>query len=234
MSGHSKWANIRVRKGAQDKKRSAIFTKMAKSILVAVREGGGNVDPQINSYLRMAIERAKKVNMPKSNIDRILDNFKKKKDSLKIFLLEGYGAGALPMIVEVETDNKVRTLSEVKFIFKRNGGRLADSGSVMYLFEKMGQIEVAELKEEFELELIDEGATDFRENVIMTEFGNLANLLLKVEKLGLEILNSGMALIAKNKVKMEVGENRDKLLKLRQELEENEDVVRVFMGGEIE
>jgi YebC/PmpR family DNA-binding regulatory protein len=136
MSGHSKWANIKNRKGAQDKKRSETFTKVAKNILTAIREGGGNTNPDANLYLKTAIEKSREVNMPKENIERLLAKFEERKSNLVSGIFEGFGPDAVPMIVEVETDNKNRTLSEIKNMFKVAGGNLGESGSVAYLFRR--------------------------------------------------------------------------------------------------
>ncbi|MBU1130375.1 YebC/PmpR family DNA-binding transcriptional regulator [Patescibacteria group bacterium] len=230
MSGHSKWANIKVRKGAQDKKRSAVFTKMTKAILVAVRQGGNNVDIRSNSYLRVAMERAGKVNMPKKNIDRILKNFENRKADLKTFLFEGYGPFGVPVIIEVETDNKVRSLAEIKFIFKKSGGSLAENGSVLYLFDRVGEIEVENLAEDKQLELIDLGARDFDGNLIVVDYVDLSSLIKKVENIGLEIVRFGMGMKCKNPIVLNKGKKMDSLLNLKHELEENEDVFNVFMG----
>ena len=112
MSGHSKWANIKNRKGAQDKKRSEAFTKAAKDILTAIREGGGNTNPDSNVVLKAAIEKSRAVNMPKENIDRLLSRFESRKNNLSSGLMEAYGPYGIPMLIEFETDNKNRILSE--------------------------------------------------------------------------------------------------------------------------
>ncbi|MBU1089054.1 YebC/PmpR family DNA-binding transcriptional regulator [Patescibacteria group bacterium] len=230
MSGHSKWANIRVRKGIEDKKRSAIFTRMAKVILVAVRQGGNNTDSRSNPYLRIALDRAKKVNMPKSNIVRLLENFENRKSDLKTFFLEGYGPFGVPVVVEVETDNRIRVLAEVKFIFKSNDGNLGESGSVLYLFDKIGEIEVVNLTEKKKLELIDLGVIDFYKNLVVVNYVDLSDLVEKMEKKGWEIVRYGIGMKCKSPMILEDENKLNKLLDLRQELEENEDVVNVFMG----
>ncbi|MBU4209815.1 YebC/PmpR family DNA-binding transcriptional regulator [Patescibacteria group bacterium] len=230
MSGHSKWANIRVRKGIEDKKRSAIFTRMAKVILVAVRQGGNNTDSRSNPYLRIALDRAKKVNMPKSNIVRLLENFENRKSDLKTFFLEGYGPFGVPVVVEVETDNRIRVLAEVKFIFKSNDGNLGESGSVLYLFDKIGEIEVVNLTEKKKLELIDLGVIDFYKNLVVVNYVDLSDLVEKMEKRGWEIVRYGIGMKCKSPMILEDENKLNKLLDLRQELEENEDVVNVFMG----
>ncbi|MEI8068167.1 MAG: YebC/PmpR family DNA-binding transcriptional regulator, partial [Candidatus Shapirobacteria bacterium] len=138
MSGHSKWANIKQRKGAQDKKRSVAFTKIAKNILTAIRLGGSNSNPETNSQLKTAIEKAREVNMPKENIDRLLTRFEERKANMINFYLEGYGPFGVPMVIEIETDNKNRILGEVKLIFRNYGGNLGESNSVMFQFNRVG------------------------------------------------------------------------------------------------
>lgn len=140
MSGHSKWANIKVRKGAQDKKRSEAFTKMSKIILTAIRLGGGNINVNTNSYLKTAVDKAREVNMPKENIERLLARFEERRNNLTNFMLEGYGPFAVPMIIEVETDNKNRILGEIKLIFRNYGGNLGGINSAMFQFKRVGDI----------------------------------------------------------------------------------------------
>jgi YebC/PmpR family DNA-binding regulatory protein len=143
MSGHSKWATIKRQKGANDVKRGALFTKLANAITIAVREGGGVADPDDNPRLRLAVDAARSANMPKDNIERAIQRAAGKQGSDLIeAVYEGFGPGGFSVIVETYTDNKQRTVSEVKNIFDKNGGSMGSTGSVMYQFEKKGSVTV--------------------------------------------------------------------------------------------
>lgn len=144
MSGHSKWATIKRQKGANDAKRGQLFTKLSKSITLAVREGGGVPDPNGNFRLRLAVEAARAANMPKENIERAISRASgKEMTTLAEALYEGFGPGGFSVIVETLSDNNQRTVSEVKNIFDKNGGTMGNQGSVQYQFEKKGMITVA-------------------------------------------------------------------------------------------
>jgi len=143
MSGHSKWATIKRQKGANDAKRGQLFTKLSKAITIAVRQGGGVPDPDSNFRLRLAIEAARTANMPKDNIERAIDRASGKQAAiLEEATYEGFGPGGFSVVVEAYTDNKLRTVSEVKNIFNKSGGNMGAQGSVMYQFEKKGVITV--------------------------------------------------------------------------------------------
>lgn len=143
MSGHSKWATIKRQKGANDAKRGLLFTKLSSAITIAVRQGGGSPDPDSNFRLRLAIEAARAASMPKENIERAIQRAAgKQADMLEEAVYEGFGPGGFSVIVEAFTDNKLRTVSEVKNIFNKSGGSMGAQGSVMYQFEKMGVITV--------------------------------------------------------------------------------------------
>src|SRR6185369_11568152 len=144
MSGHSKWSTIKRQKGANDIKRGQLFTKLSKVITIAVREGGGVVDPESNFRLRLAVEAARAANMPKENIERAIARASGKQETnLEEAMYEGFGPGGFSLIVETLSDNKQRTVSEVKNIFDKNGGTMGHQGSVQYQFEKKGMITVA-------------------------------------------------------------------------------------------
>lgn len=163
MSGHSKWSTIKHKKAAQDKKRGDVFTKMAKIITVAVRTGGGG-DPDSNFTLRLAMDKARASNMPKDNIQRAIDRGLGKGGNgvvLEEAIFEGYGPEGVPIIVETVTDNRQRTVAELKNIFDRSGGALAGPGAVMYQFERVGMVEYeGNMDDDIFLELIDVGAKD--------------------------------------------------------------------------
>jgi YebC/PmpR family DNA-binding regulatory protein len=231
MSGHSKWANIKNRKGAQDKKRSAAFTKMSKNILTAIRTGGGNTNPDGNLALKVAIEKAKEVNMPKENIDRLISRFEEKKANLISVVLEGYGPFGVPIVIELETDNKNRILGEIKLIFRNYGGSLGESNSVMFQFKRVGEVELEnEIPEEKELDLIDAGAVDFEEKIILVEPENLNNFKTKAEEMGLKIERAEISMRASNPIMLNSESEVEKIMEMVEELEENDDVINVFAG----
>lgn len=167
MSGHSKWSTIKRHKEAQDHKRGNIFTKMANAITIAVKKGNsGDIDS--NFALRLAVDKAKSVNMPKENIQRAIDrglgvgadaaNFEE-------IILEGYAPGGAPVIIEVVTDNRNRTIPELRKIFDRNGGTFAQPGAVMHMFDRVGTVSyVGNIDDELFLELIDSGAEDLEQD----------------------------------------------------------------------
>jgi len=231
MSGHSKWANIKNRKGAQDKKRSEVFTRASKNIMTAIREGGGNSNPESNIALRETIEKARAVNMPKENIERLLQRFEERKNNLVSGVFEGFGPFGVPMMIEAETDNKNRILGEIKLIFRNYGGSLGESGSVAFMFDKVGEIEVeSKIDDNIELELIDAGVKDIDENVVITEVTDFGKVRDKIKELGLNIESSGLVYKCRRVTQLASEEEVGKILDMVDELEENDDVVNVFAG----
>jgi len=222
MSGHSKWSNIKNRKGAQDKKRSEVFTRASRDILTALRTGVG---------LKSAIDKARAANMPNENVDRLIAKFEERKANLVSITMEGYGPFGVPMVIELETDNKNRILGEIKLIFRNYGGNLGENNSVMFQFKRVGEVELEnQLSEETELDLIDAGATDFEEKTILTEVNNLNNLVKKIEGMGLKIERSELSMRANNPIMLNSEEEVGKILDMIEELEENDDVINVFAG----
>lgn len=137
MSGHSKWSNIKNKKAANDAAKGSVFTKMAKGITIAVKKGGGVGDPDQNFSLRLAIDKARAVNMPKENIDRAIDKgLGREGDELKELLIEGFGPGGFAIIIEAVTDSSNRTVAEIRCLLEKHGGRMGEPGSVSYMFEK--------------------------------------------------------------------------------------------------
>lgn len=213
MSGHSKWNNIKNRKGAQDKKRSEVFTKVSRNILTALRTGSG---------LDSAIAKAKEANMPKENIDRLINRFNERKDHLIRFMLEGFGVEGVPVMVEVETDNKNRTLGEIKLLFKQNGGIIGENGSVSFMFDRVGEIEFEGLSEEKKLELIDSGAIDFDDDKVYCKVEDMKKIEDNLDKKG--------EIVMKPNCPKKL-QNEDQVLNILdfiQKIEENDDVVNVF------
>ena len=235
MSGHSKWSNIKNRKGAQDKKRSEAFTKIAKNIMTAIRLGGGSTNPEVNLTLKIAIEKAKEVNMPKENIDRLLTRFEERKANLVSVILEGYGPFGVPVIIEAETDNKNRILGEIKLIFKNYDGALGENNSVMFQFTRVGEIELDsevqnEISEEAQLKLIDLGAIDFDKNLVWVNPTELDSIITKIANIDLKITRSEIIYKAISPVMLSNEEQLNKILDFIEELENNDDVLGVFAG----
>ena len=236
MSGHNKWANIKVRKGAMDKKRGKIFSKMAKFIEISARKGG---DPVTNPSLRMAIDKARSYNMPNDNIQRaIKKGTGENKDGARLeeVIYEAYGPEGSQLILEIITDNKNRTISEVRHILDTHDGRLAENGSVKWNFNQMGVIRIDKNKifkpiEELELSLIDVGAEDIKITEGILEIKTLPENLEKtketIKKENVEIEESGLEWIAKNEVNVSEKE-KDKIEKLFEALDENDDVNEIY------
>ncbi len=236
MSGHSHWAGIKHRKGLNDAKRGQIFTKHGKSITLAAREGGGK--PEANFQLRLAIERAKLNNLPKENIERAIKRGTGElKDQAEIqeILYEAYGPGQVAMLIKTATDNKNRTLGEVRTILGKFGGKLVSSGSVRFLFKLVGVLET-ELPEEkklseIEMQLIEAGAEDLenkRKNLsVVTQPGNLQKIKEILENLSLKIIDARLAYLPRQKISLT--QDAETLYeKLLGELDNQEDVQEIF------
>lgn len=230
MSGHSKWNNIKNRKGAQDKKRSEAFTKISKNILTAIRLGGGSSDPNVNGVLKVAIDKAREVNMPKENIERLLARFEERKDNLVAVILEGYGPFGVPVIIEAETDNKNRILGEIKLIFKNYDGALGETNSVMFQFDRVGEVEFKNISEEDQLNLIDFGAIDFDENIAVVESSLVNEFVKKIEESGFAVVKSEIVYRPKNPIQIKNEDDFNKIMDFIDELEDNDDVLGVFAG----
>lgn len=235
MSGHSKWANIKNRKGAQDKKRSEAFTKLSKDILTAIRSNGGNTNPESNLSLKIAIDKAKSVNMPKENIERLITRFEERKTNLVSILLEGYGPFGVPVIIEAETDNKNRILSEIKLIFRNYEGVLGESNSVMFQFQRIGEVEIEtennnQIDENRQLELIDMGAEDFDNNLVLIKVEKMTDLINKAKDYGIVVVRSEIVYRAINPIKLNNEDQLNKIMDFIGELEENDDVIGVYAG----
>lgn len=198
MSGHSKWATIKRQKGANDLKRGQLFTKLSKAITLAVKQGGNISDPDSNFKLRLAIEAARVENMPKENIERAIARAASKQDeNIEEVVYEGFGPGGFSLLVEAATDNKQRTVSEVKNVFDKNGGNMGTQGSVMYQFEKKGILifDRGEMSlDDIFLLVSDSGAEDFEESgkeiIIYTKTSDLAKVREYLLKQNITILNA--------------------------------------------
>jgi len=240
MAGHSKWSNIKHRKGAQDKKRAQLFTKLAKEVTIAAKEGGKDVN--FNPRLRLALEKAKKQSMPKDNIDRAIKKGTGELAGVEYVEIryEGYGPGGTAFIVDVVTDNKNRSASSVRSNFAKNGGNLGADGAVAWDFEKKGQIIVKSEGinlDEFMLEVLDMGAEDVIENdevlEILTDPTELQQVDSALKEAGYESEEAEIVMLPKNKVKVDDLETAEKVWKLFEALEDNEDVNDVYSNFDI-
>jgi len=240
MSGHSKWSTIKRQKGANDAKRGALFTKVAREISVAARQGGG--DPDANYRLRLAIEKARSVNMPADNIKRTIDKATGggDADQFEEIVYEGYGPGGVAVLVEAATDNRNRTAAEVRSIFTKTGGQLAGSGAVAWQFEPRGLIAVSRGgsvdADEVELAAIDAGAEDVESDdetiEIYTSPADLESIRKTLEGAGVPVESAENAMIARQTVELDSQKARQalRLVELREDLE---DVQRVTANFDI-
>jgi YebC/PmpR family DNA-binding regulatory protein len=232
MSGHSKWANIKNRKGLVDKKKSETFTKLARGIITAIRQGGG-VEVISNHQLKVAIEKARVANMPKENIDRLLATYVERQKNLVGMTLEGYAGAGVPLIIELETDNKNRSLSEIKLIIKTHGGSLGEEGSVGYLFDRLIEVEVArELSLDEQLGLIDLGVTEIDTNLVYLPKEKLVDLKQMMGIFGVEISSIVPVRKVKSPIPIRDEATAQEIALLVEKLEEQQDVVAVYLGGE--
>lgn len=241
MAGHSKWANIKHRKGAQDKKRAKQFTRAIKEISVAVKEGGGP-DPETNPALRNAVSNAKGVNMPKDTIERAIKKASgAEADNYEAVSFEGYGPNGIAFFVECTTDNQNRTVASVRSIFSKNGGSLGTNGSLEFLFDRKGVFTIdrkslIQDQEEIELELIEGGATRIEkeaENIyVYTNFTDFGSMNAKLEELGIEPKNAEIQRIPLNTLELSL-EDSQKILELVEKFEEDDDVQNVYHNLEI-
>lgn len=235
MSGHSKWSTIKREKGAKDAKRGAVFTKLGNQIAIAAR---GGIDPAMNAALAMAIDKARAANMPKDNIQRSIDRVADKNAAqLEELTYEGYGPGGVGIIIETATDNRNRTLPEVKTALIKNGGRIADAGSVMFQFARKGVVTVTETGEETLLTILDSGAEDAveedGETIVYTDQKDLAKVRSALAAAGLTIKDAGLEYIAATPVEVADDETREKILKVLDALDDLDDVVAVHTNAEL-
>ena len=240
MSGHSKWSSIKHKKGAADAKRGALFTKLARAIQVAAKEGGG--DPAGNAALGNAVQKAKDARMPKDNIERAIAKGTGADSDAAAFeavVYEGYGPGGVAILVEALTDNRNRTGSEVRHAFSRSGGNLGEPGSVAWLFEKKGLVLVdpERYSEDDLMVAIDAGAEDVLadESVfeVITAPGDLAGVREALEQAGVELESAELTMRPATRV--EVDEQQvGTLVRLLEGLEEHDDVVAVNANFDVD
>jgi YebC/PmpR family DNA-binding regulatory protein len=240
MSGHSKWATIKHKKAALDAKRGKAFTRLIKEIMIAARAGGG--DPDGNPRLRTAIAAAKAVSMPSDNIKRAIMRGTGELEGGQIdeILFEGYGPGGAAVLVNVATDNRNRTVSEIRHMFSKNGGNLGEQGSVAWMFERKSQILIENDKasEDQLMNLVlDAGAEDLRNDGTNWEVISTPEVhdqvLEAIHKAGIETVSAEVAMIPKNLVKLE-GKNASAMIRLSEVLEEHDDVQNVYSNFDID
>jgi YebC/PmpR family DNA-binding regulatory protein len=240
MSGHSKWNTIKRKKGAADAKRGKAFTKIIKEITLAARLGGS--DPEGNARLRQAVMAAKDENMPKENIERAIKKGTGGTEGAASFeevIYEGYGPGGVAVLVEVMTDNKNRTVAEVRHIFSKHGGNLGENGCVSWIFEKKGSIlfDKKGLNEDVLMELVlESGAEDVREEEnefeVITDPGLFEQVKKAIDHKGLKYIKAQVTLVPQGTVRLEA-EKALQMLKLMEKLEDNDDVQNAYANFDI-
>ncbi|NNG08319.1 MAG: YebC/PmpR family DNA-binding transcriptional regulator [Desulfobacteraceae bacterium] len=239
MSGHSKWASIRHKKGAVDAKRGKIFSKLIKEITVAARLGGG--DPEGNPRLRVAVQAAKAQNMPKDNIARAIKKGTGELagTSYEEYNYEAYGPGGVALMMNCLTDNRNRTIADIKHIFERHGGNLGEPGCVSWIFEKRGLVvfEKNSVEEEKLLDLaLEAGAEDIKESEtqfeVLTDPADFESIKKVFDDEGLSYSLAEISMIPQNTVKLE-GRDAERVLSLLEALEENDDISQVYANFDI-
>lgn len=235
MSGHSKWSTIKREKGAKDAKRGAVFTKIGNQIAIAARAG---VDPTLNSALALAIEKAKQANMPAANIQRAIDRVADKNAAiLEEITYEGMGPGGVGIIIETATDNKNRTFPDVRNALSKNGGRIADAGSVMFQFSRKGVISVTATGEDALLAVLEAGAEDAIEEsgelIVYTDQKDLARVRNAIIEVGLTVTSAELQYVPTHSIEVSDPEVAGKVMKLLDALDDLDDVVNVHTNADI-
>jgi YebC/PmpR family DNA-binding regulatory protein len=241
MAGHSKWANIKHKKGAADAKRGRVFTKLIKEITVAARIGGSQVDG--NPRLRLAVDKARAQSVPKDNIERAIKKGLGELGGVSIeeVAYEGYGPAGVALLVDGATDNKTRTVAEIRNIFAKKGGNMGETGSVSWMFEKKGviRIDANSISEESLFEkALEVGADDIKREddvfLVTTSFEDFHTVQAALAKLGLAIKEAGVEMLPKNTIRIESEEQAQKLFSLIEALEDNDDVQNVWANFDID
>jgi YebC/PmpR family DNA-binding regulatory protein len=239
MSGHSKWSTIKRKKGAADAKRGKIFTKLIREIATAARMGGG--DPDANPRLRLAMDKARAANMPKDNIQRAIQKGIGGGEDVHYeeVVYEGYGPGGAAVLVEVLTDNRKRTVSEVRHVFTKNGGNLGSSGCVAYLFEKRGVISLERQRTDLDALLeaaLESGALDVLESddtlEVITAPTDFGSVKARLEKANFEPTSAAIRMEPTTTVKLE-GKDAESMLRLADALDDLDDIQAVYANFDI-
>lgn len=242
MSGHSKWATIKRKKAKIDAQRGKVFTRLAKEIIVAARQGGP--DPEGNARLKTAVMRAKEANIPNDNIMRAIQKGAGETGGANYeeLIYEGYGPGGVAVMLEILTDNRNRTAGEIRFIFSKNGGNLGETGCVAWMFNEKGIIVVEKADNELDedeimLNAIDAGAQDFNFEddlyEIVCDPADLQPVRESLEKAGVKIASAEVTLAPQTTVNLE-GDKAEQMMRLMEALEEHDDVQNVYANFEIE
>ncbi len=240
MSGHSKWHSIRHKKAATDAKRGKLFTRLIKEISVAARLGGGDIEA--NPRLRSSVQTAKDANMPLDNIKRAImkGTGELPGQSFETVTYEGYGPGGVAVIVEALTDNKNRTVAEVRYIFSKQGGNLGESGSVLWMFDKKGYVAIDQqlISEEKLLEVaLEAGAEDLQSEgdsfSVYTSFESLESVRQALETAEIPILSAEVTMIPQSEVRLE-GKQAGRMLRLMEALEDHDDVQSAYANFDID
>jgi len=240
MSGHSKWSTIKRKKGATDAKRGKIFSKLIKEITLAARLGGG--DPDGNPGLRQAVMAARAENMPKDNIERAIKKGSGEMGggaSFEEVIYEGYGSGGVAVLVETMTDNKKRTVAEIRHVFSKYGGNLAENGCVSWIFEKKGSIifEKRDVDEDTLMELVLEaGGEDVveaeNEYEVITDPASFESIKKVIDDARLKYVLARLSMVPKNTVKLD-GKEAEQMIKLMEKMEDCDDVQNVYANFDI-
>lgn len=236
MAGHNKWSKIKREKGANDAKRGAVFTKIGNQIAIAARSG---VDPTMNSALALAIEKAKQANMPVANIQRAIDRVADKNAAqLEEVTYEAMGPGGVGIIIEAATDNRNRTFPDVRNALTKNGGRIADAGSVMFQFARKGVVTVPATGEEALLTVLDAGAEDAIEEddeiVVYTDQKDLAKVRTAIIEAGLTVADAELQYVPAANIEITDTEVAEKLMKVLDALDDLDDVVNVHTNADVQ
>lgn len=242
MSGHSKWSTIKHQKEANDKARGQAFSKLSRAITVAVKEGGGETDPEANYKLRVAVDRAREINMPKENIQRAIDRALGSEGEVRLesIRFEGYAPFGVGVIIEAITDNRQRTVQEIKNLIEKSGGSIASPGAVAYNFVPKGQIileRVTNIEDQM-LAIMDiDGVEDLFEEEefleVITDKNHLSQVLANFKKAGFEIKSASLVMVPKIEVPITDPEKARKLVNFVERLEEHDDVQAVFANFDI-
>lgn len=235
MSGHSKWSTIKRQKGAKDAVRGAAFTKLGNAIAIAARSG---TDPDTNFALRLAIDKARAANMPSANIQRSIDRTKDKAvTQLQEVTYEGYGPDGVAILVECATDNINRTYPDVKTVFTKHGGSIAEKGAVVFQFDRKGLIRVATTGDEILMQALEAGAEDAQEEngelTVYTDPKELAQVRDSLTRGGLEVIEAELTYIANNTVTITDPTTAAKILRLMDALEALDDVIATHVNFDI-
>lgn len=239
MAGHSKWANIRHKKAAQDAKRGKIFTKVIKELMVAAKNGGS--DPDANPRLRQAISTAKAANMPNDTMTRAIQKGSGELEGVTYeeTSYEGYGPSGVAIIMDIMTDNKNRTVAEIRHLMGKHGGNLGENGSVSWMFDKLGQITLSSNGHDEEVALecaLQVGAEDFLSTddqfIVTTAPSDTVDIAELLAAKGYEVLASAVEMVPKNTIKVENSEIK-RLISLLDELEDHDDIQNIYSNFEI-